>query len=62
MEGTEVSSIIEDLDYTLDDLENALKPLLDHSIVDTANQLPALDRSKLHVLTIYAIESILFCR
>ena len=58
MDSTDTSSMVEDLDDALDDLEFALKPLLTE---DMANQLPVLERSKLYVLTVYAIESIIFC-
>ena len=49
------------LEENLDDLEGALKPLLETSIIDTANTLPVLERSKLYVLVTYAIESLIFC-
>ena len=61
MEATELSAVIEQLDENLDDLETALKSLLEGSIIETANKLPVLEKSKLYVLVTYAIESLIFC-
>lgn len=44
----------------LDNLEDALEPLLD-CLDESASQLPLLDKAKLFSLTAYAIESLLFC-
>ncbi|KAF2435612.1 hypothetical protein EJ08DRAFT_645309 [Tothia fuscella] len=60
MDTEEVHSLIEDLDTSIDKLEDALKPLLDVSIASTAASLPVLERAKLYVLVTYAIESVLF--
>ena len=61
MDVFKLPSMIEQLDDNLDDLEDALKPLLDAPVFETANKLPLLDKSKLYVLTTYSIESLIFC-
>lgn len=61
MDAVELSSSINLLDDHIDDLEDALAPLLSAALSDTAGRLPLLDRAKLYVLTTYAVESLLFC-
>jgi exosome complex protein LRP1 len=61
MNSTEVLALIEQLDDGLDDLEDDLEPLLNDSLPATTKKLPVLDKSKLYVLIVYAIESLLFC-
>ena len=61
MEGVELNPLIRLLDDSVDDLEEALQPLLSTNLIETANKLPLLDKAKLYVLIAYAIESILFC-
>lgn len=59
---SDVKNITPDLDRLeaqLDDLEEALGPLLDN-MQAKASQLPLLDKSKLFSLSAYAIESLLF--
>jgi exosome complex protein LRP1 len=60
MDSAEVHSLIEDLDSSIDDLEDALKPLLSASISTTAAGLSVLERAKLYVLITYTIESLIF--
>lgn len=58
-----VKDIVPDLnklDNQLDNLEDALQPLLDS--LEDMSQLPLLDKAKLYSLTAYAIESLLFCK
>jgi exosome complex protein LRP1 len=62
MDATILASLIEDLDDNIDDLEEALAPLIKSALSDTAGKLPVLDRAKLYVIVAYAIESILFCK
>ncbi|KXJ93772.1 Sas10/Utp3/C1D family-domain-containing protein [Microdochium bolleyi] len=50
---------LEQLDGEIDDLEDALEPLMS-SIADVASKLPLLDKAKLYVLATYSIESMLF--
>lgn len=60
METTDLFAQVEDLEANIDELEDALHPLLSTPLHTTASSLPLLDRAKLHVLTAYAIESLLF--
>ena len=53
--------LIEDLDDHLDDLTDAIDPLLTHPLSESASKLPLVDKAKLHVLHVYALESLLFC-
>ncbi|KAF8419675.1 Sas10/Utp3/C1D family-domain-containing protein [Tirmania nivea] len=55
-----LKSLVEDLDDHLDDLTDAIEPLLTHSLSESAYKLPLVDKAKLHVLHVYALESLLF--
>ena len=61
METIDLVPMIDLLDDSVDDLEEALEPLLKCALSETAGKLPMLDRAQLYVLVAYAIESILFC-
>lgn len=61
MDTSKVLSLLEQLDEEIDDLQDALSPLVATALSETASKLPLLDKSKLYVLVTYAIESILFC-
>jgi len=61
MDSTKVLSLLETLDDEIDDLEEALSPLLKAALSETSSKLPLLDKAKLYVLVTYAIESMLFC-
>lgn len=61
MEFTDLAPLVELLEDNIDDLEEALEPVLKSALSDTAGKLPLLDRAHLYVLVTYAIESILFC-
>ena len=60
MDTEDVHSLVEDLDSNIDDLEEALAPLLQKGVLQSTSKLPLLDKAKLYVLATYAIESILF--
>ncbi|KAF6233679.1 hypothetical protein HO173_008236 [Letharia columbiana] len=60
MEAIDLVPLIKSLDDNIDDLEEALEPLLKSAVSDTAGKLPLLDKAQLYVLVTYAIESILF--
>ena len=62
MENVNLIPLLEQLDDNVDDLEEALTPLLKHDLSSTAGKLPLLDKAHLYVLITYAIESILFCK
>lgn len=55
-----VVDLLEQLDDEVDDLEEALAPILKAGLADTASKLPLLDKAKLYVLITYAVESVLF--
>lgn len=59
MDVTDITPRLEQLDVDLDQLEEALKPILG-DIGDVSSKLPLLDKAKLYVLVSYAIESLLF--
>ena len=61
MDVSDITPQLEKLDGDLDNLEEAIKPLLEN-MGDVASKLPLLDKSKLYVLVAYAIESLLFCK
>lgn len=58
---SDLKPLVEDLDGHLEDLTDALDPLLAASLSDSASKLPIVDKAKLHVLHVYALESLLFC-
>jgi exosome complex protein LRP1 len=60
MDQVDLTPQVEDLEANIDELEDALEPLLKSPLLTTASTLPLLDKAKLYVLTSYAIESILF--
>lgn len=62
MDTVDLMPLIELLDDSIDDLEEAMEPLLKIALSDTAGKLPLLDKAQLYVLVTYAIESILFCK
>ncbi|BDD63342.1 hypothetical protein MAP00_008243 [Monascus purpureus] len=60
MDAEDLFPLIERLDDNVDDLEEIFKPFLDLPLTATASKLPVLDKAKLHVLTTYALESLIF--
>ncbi|KAK2758051.1 hypothetical protein FQN54_004457 [Arachnomyces sp. PD_36] len=60
METPSILPLIEQLEYDIDDLEEALQPLLQNSLSAITQKLPVLDKAKLYVLLTYAIESLIF--
>lgn len=60
IETGDVESMVEELDGNIDDLEEALAPILKATLAAAASKLPLLDKAKLYVLATYAIESTLF--
>lgn len=57
----DITSDMDRLDGQLDNLEDALKPLLGQ-LEELSSQLPLLDKAKLFSLTAYSIETLLFCK
>lgn len=62
MESRALLDLVDHLDGHLDGLEEALDPLLQDSLSATTKKLPILDRAKLNITVVYAVESLLFCR
>lgn len=60
MSVQDISPDIDRLEANLDKLEEAIGPLLEN--LANSSQLPLVDRAKLHTLTNYALESLIFCR
>jgi exosome complex protein LRP1 len=60
MNSAELLSLIDDLEGDIDDVEEQLDPLLTESLSTTTKKLPLLDKAKLYVTVVYAIESLLF--
>lgn len=61
MESKALLDLIDQLDGNLEGLEEALSPVLEDSLSATTKRLPILDRAKLNITVVYAIESLLFC-
>ncbi|KAJ2973171.1 hypothetical protein NUW58_g9004 [Xylaria curta] len=59
MDPVNILPALERLDDAVDDLDDALQPLV-LSMTDVASKLPLLDKAKLYVLMTYSIESMLF--
>ncbi|KAA8645659.1 hypothetical protein EYZ11_002482 [Aspergillus tanneri] len=60
METADLLLLLDQLDDSVDDLEEALGPLLNTAITETSKKLPVLDKAKYHVLVTYALESLIF--
>ncbi|KIV88193.1 hypothetical protein PV10_09112 [Exophiala mesophila] len=60
MDTKSVLALVDQLEEALEDLEDNLEPLLVDSLTSTTQKLPLLDRAKLNVLLVYAIESLIF--
>ncbi|CAI4210992.1 unnamed protein product [Parascedosporium putredinis] len=58
MSVQDISPDIDRLEANLDKLEEAIGPLLEN--LANSSQLPLVDRAKLHTLTNYALESLIF--
>jgi len=62
MNTKSVLGLVDQLEDDVEDLEEKLEPLLVNSLTATTKKLPLLDRAKLNVLLVYAIESLIFCQ
>ncbi|KIW16238.1 hypothetical protein PV08_06289 [Exophiala spinifera] len=62
MDSSSMLDLVDQLEENIEDLEDSLAPLLESgiSLASTTKKLPLLDRAKLDVLLVYAIESIIF--
>ncbi|EEQ35276.1 exosome-associated family protein [Microsporum canis CBS 113480] len=59
-ETTDLKPLLEQLEDDIDDIEDALEPLLEHGLATTSQKLPLMEKAKLHVLLTYSIESLIF--
>lgn len=62
MDTKSVLGLADQLADDLEDLEANLEPFLVNSLNTTIKKLPLLERAKLNVLLVYAIESLIFCQ
>ncbi|KAF3396873.1 Nuclear nucleic acid-binding protein C1D [Talaromyces pinophilus] len=60
MEVANLLPVVDRLEDNIDDLEEALEPLLSRSLDETSKKLPLLERAKLHALLTYTLESLIF--
>jgi exosome complex protein LRP1 len=60
MDLPDIEPLLEELTDNIEDLEDALRPMLSGPLIETAGKLPMLDRAKLNTLTAYSILSITF--
>ncbi|KAF3390414.1 Nuclear nucleic acid-binding protein C1D [Penicillium rolfsii] len=60
MDTTDLLPLLEQLDDNVDELEDALQPLLGSSLNKMSKNMPIFDKAKIHVLTTYALESLIF--
>lgn len=61
MDSSDLLPLLEQLDDNVDDLEEALEPILGRSLSKVSKNLPLMDKAKLHVLITYTLESFIFC-
>ncbi|KAF3482333.1 uncharacterized protein GIQ15_05092 [Arthroderma uncinatum] len=60
METADLTPLLEQLEDNIDEIEEALEPLLEHGLAATAQKLPLMEKAKLHILLTYSIESLIF--
>jgi hypothetical protein len=53
---------IDQLEIKIDDLEEALEPILQSDLEDVFSTLDLLEQGRLYVMMTYAIESLIFCK
>ncbi|KAI5291904.1 hypothetical protein KEM52_000045 [Ascosphaera acerosa] len=61
MDTVDITPLIEGLEDEVDNVEEALEPLLQQALELTTQKMPVLDKAKLHVTVTYALWSLLFC-
>ncbi|KAE8151934.1 Sas10/Utp3/C1D family-domain-containing protein [Aspergillus avenaceus] len=60
MDAKDLLPLLEQLDDHVDDLEEALEPVLNSTVTEASKKLPVMDKAKFHVLVTYALESLIF--
>ena len=61
MDTSRALTLVEQLEDNIEDLEEALQPVLSQALSETTKKLPLLDRAKLNVTIVYALGSLIFC-
>ena len=61
MDQSEIDDLTKQLGDGIDDLSSVLSSVVKISVTASASKMPLLDRAKMYVLIVYAIESVLFC-
>jgi hypothetical protein len=61
MDTANLLPLLDQLDDNVDELEDALQPLLGSSLNKMSKNMPIFDKAKMHVLTTYTLESLIFC-
>jgi hypothetical protein len=61
MDATALTEKLDSLEGNIDELEEALGPLL-QDLAAASSRLPLLDKAKLSILSTYALETLLFCK
>lgn len=61
MDTDKVLHLLSLLDDRLDDVKTSIAPLLNAPLTENASKLPVVDKAKLYILQVYAIESLLHC-
>lgn len=59
--SNDVLNAIDTFEDRVYDVEEVLKPLLENGLSEAVKKLPLLDRAKLNVAVLFALESLLFC-
>lgn len=62
MDTQNLMPLLEQLDDNIDDAEEVLGPLISQSLPKLSKNLPIMDKAKIHVMTAYAFESLIFCK
>ncbi|KAL3472640.1 hypothetical protein BJX99DRAFT_235068 [Aspergillus californicus] len=60
MESADLILLLGQLDDNVDDLEEAILPILESTVIETSKKLPVLDKAKFHVMITYTLESLIF--
>ncbi|KAJ5572855.1 hypothetical protein N7450_009839 [Penicillium hetheringtonii] len=60
MDAPNLMPLLEQLDDKVDDLEEVLGPLITQSLPKLSKNLPIMDKAKIHSMTAYVLESLIF--
>jgi len=62
MDAPNLMPLLEQLDDNVDDLEEVLGPLITQSLPKLSKNLPIMDKAKIHAMTAYVLEALIFCK